>query len=151
MRFRQFRLAHGESYILPESGYTRWLLAGHDLCFIVAGVWCVLAKSNAVKYLVPHLIPYIWAAFYTIGGILCLGAVIKRNPIGKVLGLPLLASASALYGACILLQYQRYNDGAYLIISTLLIGQACNLIGRWIGAMRLFHTIQEARISEGQG
>lgn len=151
MNLRRFRLTQGGGYVLPESGYARWSLAGHDLFFITAGVCCLLAKSSAVKYLVPNLIPYIWALFYIIGGVLCLGAVIRRNPIGKVLGLPLLASASALYGICIFLQYYRYNDGAYLIVAALLIGHSFSLLSRWAGALHLFHTIQESRTPRGGG
>lgn len=117
--------------------------------FVVAGVSGILAPSRAIQDNVPHWGTYVWGSFYLLGGVVCLIGLIRKTRAGEMIGLPLISSASALYGIAILIQYTTQQDGAYLVVSALLIGQSLNLLERWVDAMKLFRLIQGASDHHG--
>lgn len=132
-------------YLPDENPRWRWVMIVFYLFFIAAGIMIFAVPSHAIRVEVPTWSRYIWAAFFIVGGLLCTFGVFLKNTVGGVIGLPLLSSASALYGVSLCLQYEMGHDGAYLVVGTLLIGLALSLLDRWVGTREVFRAIQGAR------
>jgi hypothetical protein len=113
-------------------------------CFVVAGGAGIWAPSKSIQYAVPSWGTYVWGSFYVLGALACLAGLAFKTRAGEIVGLPLLSSACFIYGAALLLQYWLMQDGAFLAVGSLLIGQAVILADRWIAAMMLFRSIQGA-------
>lgn len=142
MVFR-WRERHGRVYLLHQSGRTQRIVQPLSYAFFVAaGVFAFIQPSEAIRYVVPQWATYVWAAFFVIGGLLCVVGAATSRLAGGVIGLPLLCSASLLYGVSVLVQIGHFHDGAYPIIGLLLIGQAVQLLDRWIGALYLLRMLQ---------
>jgi hypothetical protein len=141
-----FRLPHGTFYFTEDSSpKARAILVTYYALFIVAGIIVLSVSSKAIRTGVPDWMQYIWGGFYILGGMICSTGVAKKSLPWGIIGLPLLSSASGIFGVCLYLQFQRAFDGAFLVTGTLLIAQALNLLDRWIGTWRLFGAIQGAR------
>ena len=125
------------------TGWRHHLLTVYFLLFVIAGSVALVTPSKAVQYAVPPWGVFVWATFYAIGGLVCLAGVVAHSKAGEIVGLPLIAAASALYGMSLLIQFGEVNlDGGYLTVGALLIGQAFNLTHRWFYAMRVFRDVQ---------
>jgi hypothetical protein len=132
-------------YLPDENPRWRFIMIAFYFCFIVAGVLIFAIPSRAIRVEVPTWSRYLWALFFITGGLLCMVGTSLKTTVGGLIGLPLLSSASALYGVSLCLQYEMGHDGAYLVVGTLLIGLAFSLLDRWVGTREVFRAIQGAR------
>jgi hypothetical protein len=136
---------HGETYLLPESQHSRFFLIGYYVAYLVAGPLALFYSSPANTRLFPDWWQYLWGGLFITGGLLCVFGVLRKTPIGGMLGLPLLITASGLYGASLIYRFTAEHNGITLVVAALMFGKCCNLMDRWIGTRNLFQMIQESR------
>ena len=112
--------------------------------FTLAGFACFFFPSRAVTSHVDPTYTYVWAGFFFFGGLASLIGAISQGWWGEMIGLPLIASASLLYGTAVLVQYSDPNrrDGAFLFVGALLIAQGLSLAERWVARWRLLRVAQ---------
>jgi hypothetical protein len=136
---------------LPAAGgsgtNTRALIVVMYLFFTAAGVACFFAPSRAVAGQVAPTLTILWASFFFVGGLVCLLGSISGVWWGELLGLPLIASSSFIYGSALLIQYGSTldtprRDGAYLFVGLLLLAQGGSIIERWVSRWRLLRVAQ---------
>lgn len=104
------------------------------LFFAAAGVFAFFVPSRAVEANLASIGLYAWAAFFFFGGLLSALGVIIKQWWGEMVGLPLISSGSAVYGAAVFAQYfnPATSDGAYLFVGTLLFGFSLSILERWV-------------------
>lgn len=132
---------------LPSGGTVmsvRPLILSMYILFSGAGVASLMFPSRAVSSNVNPAFTYVWAAFFLVGGLTCLAGVLTHSWWGEMIGLPLIASSSLLYGTAVLIQYSdpSRRDGAYLFVGSLLVAQSISLAERWVTRMRLVRMAQ---------
>lgn len=123
----------------------RVLWAIYYACFVGAGAASLFDPSQTVV-LALHGAVVLWALFYIVGGLAALVGTLVSTRIGEVVGLPLVAGASALYAVSIYIQVIASGDFSYLTAGVVLTSQAILLVDRWLSAMA---TVRQGRDSGG--
>ena len=101
------------------------------LAYMTAGVFAILFPSHAIRSALPDWAIAVWGSFFVIGGAICAVGILIKNPAVRYVGLPLMISASALYGCSVLLLFVDQYDGSYLFVGILLLATAIGLFERW--------------------
>ncbi|GAA4992602.1 hypothetical protein WHI96_07990 [Pseudonocardia tropica] len=127
-------------WLIPRQ---RWLLVPFYGFLFVAGLIALGHPSAAVSMSASPLFTWVWAGFYVVGGFTCTVGALFKSLWGEAAGLPLIASASAIYGTAVLLTYSDREDAAYLVVGLLLMSQALGLFDRWLGVMSLLSRVRE--------
>lgn len=133
------------------SAVTRWLLLGMYLVLIAAGVVSLIRPSPLVYSLIPGWVMVLWGSFFVGGATLSAAGVWRGNWAGEAIGLPLLASACALYATALWVQTAEFGPhatGAVVFTGLVIAALAIKLAERWLVALTL---LRISRTAVGDG
>lgn len=129
---------------------TRWPLLLMYVVLVAAGVVSLVAPSRLVYSLIPGWVTVVWACFFVAGGGAAAVGVVRGDWAGEVIGLPLAASACALYSGALLVQATAFSgrvSGAVVFVALLSAAYALGLAERWLTASSLLRITR--RVGDG--
>jgi len=110
--------------------------------FVVAGVLAFIYPTRAILDALQTYLVYLWSSFLFLGSVLSLYGALRDRYSGEIIGLPLLATANAIFGTA-LLAYGS-SPAAYAI-GCIFWGIGFGLLGRWFEMKAILKIAREAR------
>jgi len=110
--------------------------------YVVAGVLAFIYPTRAILDALQIYLAYLWSSFLFFGSALSLYGSLRDRISGEIVGLPLLATANAIFGTA-LLAY-GVSPAAYAI-GLIFWGVGFGLVGRWFEMKAILKIAREAR------
>lgn len=104
------------------------------LAFTVAGTFAFIFPAQVILNSLQAVLVYAWAGFLAGGGLLALVGSLRRTWAGELVGLPLLAASSAVFGGA-LLGYGQTS--AAIAIGFVFLGISGSQVARWMDLLPL--------------
>ena len=111
------------------------------LFFTLAGIVAFFSPSRIIVSALVQILVYVWCSFLIVGGGLSLGSKIRNTWAGEIIGLPLLSTASYVFG---ILLFVRGTSSAAIAVGGIMLGLGTAFVGRWIELRHLAHANQGA-------
>lgn len=126
----------------------RIIVSFQYLLVLIAGIIAVVKPTPTVYSVVSAWVVYAWALFFLVGGAIALVGAVSGYRIGEIIGIPLIASASLVYGVAVIYQSTIQTARSvfvFIFVGVFAISYAVAMFDRFIDACNIIRISEETQ------